>query len=230
MKRIKNLFVFFLGVALVMGLCVYGVSAATEEFDKEEFEKWMAEMDAFLEMDEEERMENDMEKLYSANIPDDFFLVPKEKMLIEGWDWDFSFLHDRINKGELSWDMFEPMYAYIAIVVEHDYLETKEINKDEFEFLYFPEDLEKMKDYYSLAIIHDQLSDNLVETYSDYNAEDFKGDVELTECVMRAIYTFCITAGVNPADFWSGRDFETFYGLSPEKITFSDEQLHYFDD
>lgn len=88
------------------------------------------------------------------------------------------------------------------------------------------EDLDKMKEYYADAIREDQLSCNLAE----YNLSDFKGDAELTECIMRALYTFCITAGGDPADFWSGRDFKTFYGLYPDKITFSEEQLHYFDD
>lgn len=200
----------------------------------EERDAWVAKMNEeaskYLEDGGDAIIAQELEKLYSAEVPEEFYLVPKEKMVIDGWDWDFSTLHSKIDTGELSWEMFNPLYAYIAFVVNHDYLEPKGIVPQDFEFSFDLNDLNNMKEYYSNAIIDDQLSLNLAETYSKYDPTEFKGDAELTECVMRAIYTFCITAGVDSTDFWSARDFETFYGISPNKITFSEEQLHYFDD
>lgn len=226
MKGLKRVLAIIMSVSMITAMGTWGVSAAEASS-----EETMTEAEGETEeLSLEERLARDLERLYSSEVPEEFFLVPKEKMVIEGWDWDFAFLHDKIDRGELSWEMFEPLYAYIAVVVNHDYLEPKGISTEEFEFDFSQEDLDVMKDYFASAIQHDQLSDHLAETYSDYNADDFSGDAELTECIMRAIFTFCITAGVDPADFWSGISFDTFYGLTPDKITFSDEQLHYFDD
>lgn len=237
MKKLKKVLAIIMCVAMVTAMFACGVSAAetsTEEepetINWEEFEAMRTRMKAREQSSVDERIAQSLEKLYSAEVPEEFFLIPKEKMVIEGWDWDFAFLHDKINKGELSWEMFEPLYSYISIVVDHDYLEPKGIGTEGFDINFSLEDLEKMKEYYSNAIEEDQLSYNLSETYSEYNLSDFKGDAELTECIMRALYTFCITAGVDSTDFWAAHDFEIFYGLSPEKITLSDEQLHYFDD
>lgn len=220
MKKKKNLLAVTLRAALVMALCICGVSAAESTVVLAETE----------ELSLEEELQKELEKLYSADVPEEFFLIPKEKMVIEGWDFDFVFLHDKIDKGELSWDIFEPLYAYVAIVINHDYLEPKEMNSGEFVLDFSAEDLDTMMSYFSTAIKRDQISYNLAESYRRYDLSDFKGDAELTECIVRAMYTFCITSGVDPVDFWSHRDFELWYGLSPEKITFSEEQLHYFDD
>ena len=225
MKKMKNLLAVILSIALVMALCTCGVSAADETAG--ESTVVLAET---KELSLEEELAKELEKLYSSEVPEEFFLIPKEKMVIEGWDWDFAFLHDKIDKGELSWDIFEPLYAYVAIVINHDYLEPKGINPKEFILDFSAEDLDTMMSYFSKSIKKDQLSYNLAESYSRYDLSDFEKDAELEECIVRAFYTYCITAGVKPNDFWAKKDLEMWYGFTSDKITFSDEQLHYFDD
>lgn len=247
----KKMMAILLAFAMVMVMCSSAVMAEevapaeTETLEEligkdpatmtdEERDAWIAKMNEeaskYLEDGGDAIIAQELEKLYSAEVPEEFFLISKEKMIIEDWDWDFSTLHDRIDRGELSWEMFNPLYAYIAIVVNHDYLEPKGISVEDFEFDFRIEDLDIMKEYYSNAIMDDQLSGNLAATYSEYDSAEFKGDAELTECIMRAIYTFCITAGVKPEHFWSARSFETFYGITPDKIIFSEEQLNYFEE
>ena len=223
MKNIKRLISVFLSTAIIMSLCTCGIYAETETTEAQTANTGAEELSL------EEQLALELDKLYSSEVPEDFFLIPKEKMVIEGWDWDFAFLHDKIDKGELSWNMFEPLYAYVAIVINHDYLEPQGINSEEFQLDFSAEDLDTMFSYYSKAIKRDQLSIHLAESYRKYDLADFEKDAELAECIIRAFYTYCITAGVKPEDFWSHKDLELWYDFSPEKINFSAEQLHYFD-
>ena len=220
MNKIKRLTAIFLSTTIIMSLCTCGIYAETEVQPADTGTE---------ELSLDEKLAQGLDKVYSSEVPEDFFLIPKEKMVIEGWDWDFAFLHDKINKGELSWEIFEPLYAYIAIVINHDYLELHGIKPEEFQLDFSTADLDTMFSYYFKAIKRDQFSINLAESYRKYDPADFEKDAELTECIVRACYTFCTTAGIKPEDFWSHWDLELWYDLSPEKITFSDEQLHYFD-
>lgn len=223
MKNIKRFMSVLLSTGIILSPCTCEIYAESETTDNQ---IQIAETE---EQSLEERLAQGLDKVYSFEIPEDFFLIPKEKMVIEGWDWDFAFLHYKIDTGELSWDMLEPLYAYVAIVINHDYLEPRGINPEEFQPDFSAEDIDTMFSYYFKAIKRDQFSNHLAESYRRYDLADFEKDAELAECITKAFYTYCITAGVKPEDFWSHSDLELWYDFSPEKLTFSEEQLHYFD-
>lgn len=149
-------------------------------------------------------------------FPDYFYAVPKDQIQA---------------KGEFS---LEGLYSYIAISLYQNYLEPQGIS------LPFPEgrylqysnvDLVTMGVYYYMAInVTDEFSYDLSKTYCLYNATDFyEEDADVVDIIMRSIVTYCDAAGYEENYFESDDTIYDVFELSPEKITFSDEQLHYFD-
>lgn len=146
-------------------------------------------------------------------LPDYFYVVPKEKIQAKG---GFS---------------LEGLYAYIALSLKHDYLDPKGINLEDFTFQFSELDLGIMQvDYYNAINIWDQFSYSIANTYPENEMELLEEDASYVESIIRSILVFCEATNyeedyLNPDTLIS----ETFE-LTPEKITFSDEQLYYFND
>lgn len=162
-------------------------------------------------------------------IPDDWYLVPKEKMVIEG---DYSLENLRIQNRD-NYINFEPLYAYIAISIKHDYLDKYGIDASDFDLSSYTNDADIQCMYGDMtgAIkIVDCFSYDLQTTDIYLFKEQYSQDIELAECIVRAAYIYIKAAGYEDVFLASGEDFRMLTEFSVDKITFSDEQLHYFDD
>lgn len=150
-------------------------------------------------------------------LPDYFYAVPKEKIL---------------EKGGFS---LEGLHAYVAIAVKKDYLDPNGFDVGEWIFQYSINDITTMQIYYDMAInVLDEFSYNLKDTFSMYGHIEFsEDDAELVECIMRAVFTYCETTGYGREYLDTSSDecepLNRTFELTAENITFSDEQLNYFE-
>lgn len=146
-------------------------------------------------------------------LPDYFYVVPKEKILAKG---DFS---------------DEGLHAYIAIAVRQ-YLDENNLSENDLYTKFSNVDIDSLCVAYGQAIQRDEFSYDLKKTSPMvYDLIYFVEDEELGQCIMRAIFTYCETVGYNRENYIEADTpvYEVI-GLDIEKITFSDEQLHYFDE
>lgn len=89
-----------------------------------------------------------------------------------------------------------------------------------------------MSVYYYMAIyVCDEFSYYLPNTYRLFDITYFyEKDTDIVEIIMRAIFTYCSATEYEENYFESDLTIYETFELTPEKITFSDEQLHYFDE